>query len=505
MAAMTETRSTSDNQSPQADGVLTDLEAGASAEQTTAVRDNNSSSNNNSDDGDRKYTRFSLRQRTSMVIVLCYYTFLTPISSTAVFVAIPEVVAEFQSTPTIINMSNALFFVFMALGPLLWGPLAQVVGRRPVLISSSILMTAFSAGTAAAPNLPAYFVFRMLSAFQATAILVVGSVVIGDLYAPRNRGRAISAFLAGAFIAPAIAPILGGIAVTFATWRTIFWVIAVMTAVCTILVVAVVEETAPAGSLAIAKPGEKDGTAQVQSEDRFGSARKAFNPGLVVVSLFREPSLCIAAIAVSAIIWNQYSMLAPIRYVINPRFHLTEPLQASLFFLPPASGCITGAFFGGWWSDYVATAQHRKHGGRRVPEHRLKSSVWLMAVPLPGFTMLYGWSVRHEVGGIPLVVVALFLQGFTQMLALPGLNTFVVEAMQDRGMSSVAVAGNYLARFMFAAAGTAACLPAINAIGVGWFSTISGLFIVVSAGLVLLLTTNGEKWRTERAKREGLS
>lgn len=497
MAAMTDTRAASGDQSPETDGVLTDLEAGASPTQTAATSDNN-------DDNDPKYTRFSPRKRTSMVVVLCYYTFLTPISSTAVFVAIPEVVAEFQSTPTIVNMSNALFFVFMALGPLLWGPLAQVVGRRPVLISSSILMTAFSAGTAAAPNLPAYFVFRMLSAFQATAILVVGSVVIGDLYAPRNRGRAISAFLAGAFIAPAIAPILGGIAVTFATWRTIFWVITAMTAICTILVVVVVEETAPAGSLAIAKRGEKSASsAQTQSESRYKSVRKAFNPGLVVVSLFREPSLCIAAIAVSAIIWNQYSMLAPIRYVINPRFHLTEPLQASLFFLPPASGCITGAFFGGWWSDYVATAQHRKHGGRRVPEHRLRSSVWLMAVPLPGFTMLYGWSVRHEVGGIPLVVVALFLQGFTQMLALPGLNTFVVEAMQDRGMSSVAVAGNYLSRFMFAAAGTAACLPAINAIGVGWFSTISGLFIVVSAGLVLLLTTNGEKWRTERARKEG--
>ncbi|KAH7018103.1 major facilitator superfamily domain-containing protein [Microdochium trichocladiopsis] len=449
---------------------------------------------------DDKYTRFGRWKRIRMVAVLCYYTFLTPISSTAVFVAIPEVVAELGSTPTVVNMSNALFFVFMALGPLLWGPLAQVVGRRPVLVASSVLMTAFSAGTAAAPNLVAYFIFRMLSAFQATAILVVGSVVIGDLYAPSNRGRAISAFLAGAFIAPAVAPILGGLAVTFSTWRAIFWVITILTAICTVLVVVVVEETAPEGALPINYDKNKDKATSSSSPRQ--SIRKAFNPGLVLVSLVREPGLCIAAIAVSAIIWNQYSMLAPIRYVINPRFSLTEPLQASLFFLPPASGCICGAFFGGWWSDYVASGQERKHG-RRVPEHRLKSSVWLMAVPLPGFTMLYGWSVRHEVGGIPLVVVALFLQGFTQMLCLPGLNTYVVEAVQDRGMSSVAVAGNYLSRFMFAAAGTAACLPAINLIGVGWFSTISGLFIVFSAGLVFLLTVNGEKWRTENTKKEG--
>ncbi|KAJ1324135.1 MFS transporter DHA1 family multidrug resistance protein [Microdochium nivale] len=448
-----------------------------------------------SSDDDDKHARFGHWKRVRMVAVLCYYSFLTPISSTAVFVAIPEVVAEYGSTPTLVNMSNALFFVAMALGPLLWGPLAQVVGRRPVLVASSVLMTAFSAGTAAAPNLAAYFVFRMLSAFQATAILVVGSVVIGDLYAPANRGRAISAFLAGAFVAPAVAPILGGLAVTFSTWRTIFWVITIMTAVCTVLVVLVVEETGPpTGATLAAVRHDRQAMAQ--------HARSAFNPGLVVATLFRHRGLGIAAVAVSAIIWNQYSMLAPIRYVINPRFGLTEPLQASLFFLPPAGGCITGAFFGGWWSDHVATAQARRHAsGRRVPEHRLASSVWLMAVPLPGFTMLYGWSVAREIGGVPLVVAALFLQGFTQMLCLPGLNTYVVEAAAAEGMSSVAVAGNYLARFMFAAAGTAACLPAIDRIGVGWFSTVSGLFIVASAGMVHVLTVRGEKWRTEEGAK----
>jgi hypothetical protein len=56
-------------------------------------------------------------------------------------------------------------------------------------------------------------------------------------------------------------------------------------------------------------------------------------------------------------------------------------------------------------------------------------------------------------------------------------------------------AGNYVVRYMFAAAGSAACLPAVRTIGVGWFSTISALFMVVSAGGVYLTTLHGKDWR----------
>lgn len=51
-------------------------------------------------------------------------------------------------------------------------------------MASATLFTAFSIGTALAPNLASFFVFRILTAFQGTAFLVVGSAVIGDIYKP---------------------------------------------------------------------------------------------------------------------------------------------------------------------------------------------------------------------------------------------------------------------------------------------------------------------------------
>jgi hypothetical protein len=116
-----------------------------------------------------------------------------------------------------------------------------------------------------------------------------------------------------------------------------------------------------------------------------------------------------------------------------------------------------------------------------------------MGVIIPGCMLIYGWSIEKGKGGIPLPVIVMFIQGVAQLFCFPSLNTYCLDVMQKR--SSEVVAGNYMLRYLFAATGTAACLPAVEAIGVGWFSTISAAFLVVSAGLTWTVTIWGRDWR----------
>lgn len=433
------------------------------------------------------YARYSPRRKTTIIMLLSYCGFLTPLLSTAILVAVPEVASTYNTSGVLINISNALFFVFMAISPIFWGPLAQSVGRRPVFIAASAMLTVFTAGTAAAPNVAAYIVFRMLSAFQGTAFLVVGTVIIGDIFHPAERGRALGTFLSGLLIGPSIAPLLGGLVITFTTWRVIYWAITGMAGIAAALVVFLLPETIPE------KPQTFKGMTVAQTALKSVTM---MNPWKTIHPLLRYPNLWITALAVSSLIWNQYSLLTPIRYVINPRFELTSPMQSALFFLPPGVGAFAGTFVGGRWSDFIV-ARYQRRWGRRVPEHRLHSAVVLLLVVVPSCSIIYGWAVEKRAGGIPLVVIAMFFQGFTQLWALPSLNTYLVDVLQDKGLSAVAVAGNYLSRFLFAAVASAVCLPAIQAIGVGWYSTISGLFITVTAALTWLLTRYGETWRLE--------
>lgn len=224
-----------------------------------------------------------------------------------------------------------------------------------------------------------------------------------------------------------------------------------------------------------------------------------------VIRLFRYPNLLAVAVASSSLVWNMYSLLTPIRYVLNPRFGLTSPILSGLFYLAPGGGYLCGTFIGGRWADYTVKKWIKKRNGVRQAEDRLRSCVPFLGIVIPGCMLIYGWSVDKAVGGVPLPVIVMFLQGVAQLFAFPSLNTYCLDVMQSQ--SAEVIAGNYLVRYLFGAAGTACVLPAVEAIGVGWFSTISAGFLVASALAVCASIKWGNGWREgvdrrRRAARE---
>jgi hypothetical protein len=81
---------------------------------------------------DEVYDRLPHARKLVIVALLSYCGLLAPISSTTVLSAVPEVAATYDTTGSIINLSNALYMLFMGFSPCFWGPLSQVYGRRKV-------------------------------------------------------------------------------------------------------------------------------------------------------------------------------------------------------------------------------------------------------------------------------------------------------------------------------------------------------------------------------------
>lgn len=245
--------------------------------------------------GDEIYDRFPHSRKVVIVTILSFCSFLAPISSTSILAASPEVVATYNTTGAIFDISNALYMVFMGLSPLLYGPMGQTYGRKLTLSISAVTFTAFSLGSAMSPNLASYFVFRMLTAFQGTCFLIVGGTVIGDIYKPVERGTAYGWFLSGTLIGPAFGPFVGGIIVTYVSWRYIFWLQTALAGAASIAVILFVPET-----IHHARKEELVGL------NRREKARKLWswiNPWRVIV-LFRYPNLLVAGIASSSLVWN---------------------------------------------------------------------------------------------------------------------------------------------------------------------------------------------------------
>jgi MFS family permease len=151
-------------------------------------------------------------------------------------------------------------------------------------------------------------------------------------------------------------------------------------------------------------------------------------------------------LASSSLVWNMYSLLTPIRYVLNPRFELTSPLQSGLFYIAPGCGYLFGTFFGGRWADHIVKKWIGIRG-ERVPEDRLRSCLVSMGVIIPACMLIYGWSVEKRVGGIALPVIMMFLQGVAQLFCFPSLNTYCLDVMQGRSAEVVGKSPLYFSIF----------------------------------------------------------
>ena len=78
------------------------------------------------------YARFTPLQKRTITSICALCGFLAPISTTSVLSAVPEITAFYHTTPTVISISNAVYLAFMGLASLLWGPWADLLGRRSV-------------------------------------------------------------------------------------------------------------------------------------------------------------------------------------------------------------------------------------------------------------------------------------------------------------------------------------------------------------------------------------
>lgn len=121
------------------------------------------------------------------------------ISSSLPAEATPFILDEFHIThhrevQLVLPISVALVgYVF---GPLLFGPLSETFGRKPILLGSFVLYIVSSAASALAPGWPSFLVSRFLVGTSSAAPYAVVGAMFADLYSdPVHRGRANSAFL----------------------------------------------------------------------------------------------------------------------------------------------------------------------------------------------------------------------------------------------------------------------------------------------------------------------
>lgn len=132
------------------------------------------------------------------------------IGSAIVAPSTKEIASVFHVCHTVATLSTSLFIFGFAAGPVIWGPLSELYGRRPILLLSSFGYLCFAFGAATAKDIQTLMLCRFFCGFIGGAPAVVTPSSLSDMFPKSQRGIAMSGFGLIIFSGPMIAPVIGG-------------------------------------------------------------------------------------------------------------------------------------------------------------------------------------------------------------------------------------------------------------------------------------------------------
>ena len=167
-------------------------------------------------------------RRWTLALLLACLGMIGPFAIDTYLPAFAGIGAAIQATPVQMQQTLSSYLLGFAVMNLFHGALADSLGRRPVVLTGVAVFTLASVGCALSQSIGALVLFRALQGASAGVGMVVSRVIIRDLYAPADAQRMMSQVSIFFGIAPAVAPLIGGLLFEWADWHAIFWLLAVL-------------------------------------------------------------------------------------------------------------------------------------------------------------------------------------------------------------------------------------------------------------------------------------
>ncbi|KAI0761486.1 MFS general substrate transporter [Trametes elegans] len=426
---------------------------------------------------DAQYNRFATAQKRSIFALLSWVGLLPFLASGSFVPSVPEIARELHSTGPVINLAITLSITSAVVGSLVWATYSGTYGRRSIYLWSLPCLCIGSVGVALAYSVPSLMIWRIVQALGASSGLSVGAGAIGDIYRLEERGTAMGIFFGACFVGPAIAPVAGGLATHYVTWRAAQWALFILSVAAYIPMVLWLPETLDPE------------TAKEKRIDAGGDAEVGFvwlNP-FKSLALLRSPNIALTTIAGTTALLTDYALLIPLSYTVGKAYNITNEAIIGIFFLAFGLGNIIGAPLAGHLADRAVITERARRGGTWVPEDRLHATLSGALLLVPLSTLFSGLAMVLVRGpaGIAIFVACLFANGVGVDVVLTPASSYYVDILHSRS-AEVWAASSAVRQFAVALA-TAGILPLINTISAA--AADAPFAIVAWDGFVLIVVT----------------
>ncbi|KAI9486470.1 MAG: major facilitator superfamily domain-containing protein [Benjaminiella poitrasii] len=416
-----------------------------------------------------------------ILIIVSMNSFMGYFSSAVYMPATNDIRLYFNTNLTLINSTIALFLLMNAIAPLFWAPLSERIGRRWVYFVAMVLYTVCTIICGISTNLGLFFAFRLLQGIFACAGQAVGGGSVSDIFEPHERGKAMSIYILGTILGPAIAPMIGGYIDQYLGWRWIFYIKTIMGGVLTILNFLFLKET-------LYVPNAELTPTPSNFRERLQSLK--FNP-LGSLELLLQPEVAIISLPIS-VAFGWFYFLVTILPQTYSNIYQFSTGTIGLCYLAGGIGNTSGSIFAGAISDRLYARATAKNNGIAIKENRLQPIYIGIPFMLVG-AVLYGWFLHipvHFMG--PLVCYTLVT--FGTMYTITVANTYLVDSNHTKAASVVSV--NNFTRNTCGMIFSLTSVQIRSSLGDGWAYTLMALMtLLFYVACVPIVQLFGQKWR----------
>ncbi|GIN84424.1 putative MFS-type transporter YdgK [Heyndrickxia sporothermodurans] len=185
------------------------------------------------------------KQRIQLALLLGSLGLLGPFTIDTYLPSFPTIVKDFHTTASLVQISLTACLLGLGLGQLFIGPLSDVKGRRKPLLFFLCLYLFASLACSFAPNIYFLIVARFVQGFSAAGGLVVSRAVVRDLFSGKELTKFFTLMVLVGNLGPIVAPVAGGVILSFTKWNGVFIALACIGAVLIFTVSLRLKETLP--------------------------------------------------------------------------------------------------------------------------------------------------------------------------------------------------------------------------------------------------------------------
>ncbi|KAF7558227.1 hypothetical protein G7Z17_g95 [Cylindrodendrum hubeiense] len=350
---------------------------------------------------------------------------------------------------TLLVLLNSIYLIGFAIGPLIFGPLSEHIGRRPVLIGTYLGYTISTMCCAVSPTFGVLLFFRLLCGISAGA----PNAVIGPLYAdiyddPEPRGKAMAYFMCSTAMTPPFGPIISGYA-SKVSWRLSFWIGLGIAVLFLPVMFAVPETYVPVIKKRLMKDSSVLGSEEAGVLNE-GKKTRLINELKVVFSrpfimICQEPVVLFTSLYLALIYATLYLFFQAYPIIFQGVYGLS-PGEVGLTLLPVTAGSVVALCIFLWYSSYHTRALKAGAAWALSDEYRRLPPACFGGPLVVASLFWLGWTSYSSIHpAVPALSGILFGTGY--LIIFMAMLNYLGDAYKQFSASAQAAATLFTLRF----------------------------------------------------------